>query len=267
MASSASAAECAPSQAQQTDSLRLEASPHKVAVLKRRVKAAGRTNWHSHRRSQLLYATSGLMIVSAEQTAWLVPTGHALLLAANVVHDAACIGPLDLCTAYIKSEGEDLATRGCRVVKVSALLDAALQALGEEQSGDYDPNGRGGALSTIVLSEIRRAPDAPLAVPMPTDARLRRMCDALVRDPAIELDLDAWASEVGLSRRTLTRRFREEVSLSFAEWRRRLRASSIAIRQAEGQSLREAAGAVGYRTAHGLRGMLARTSAERTTAQ
>lgn len=237
-----------------------EEAPHPVSVLRRRVRAAGRTDWHSHRRCQLLYATSGLMIVTTQEAAWMVPTGHALLLAEHVPHDAACTGPLDLCTAYIEPNGVIGRSARCRIVKVSTLLDAALQALAAELGENYDPDGRGGALAKIVIDEIERAPDAPLAIPMPTDPRLRRICEALVDDPAIERGLDEWASEAGLSRRTLTRRFRAEVSLSFAEWRRQLRSASSVIRQAQGQSLQATASAVGYRTTHGLRAMLARTA-------
>lgn len=240
-----------------------EDTPHPVAVLRRRVRAAGRTEWHSHRRRQLLYATSGLMIVTTDEAAWMVPIGHALLIPEQVLHEAACTGPIDLCTAYIEPGCVMGGAARCRVVKVSRLLDAALQALAEEQDEGYegyDPDGRSGALAKIVIDEIERAPDAPLAIPMPTDPRLRRICDALVDNPAIERDLDDWAMEVGLSRRTLTRRFRAEVSLSFAEWRRQLRSASTIIKQSQGQSLQAAATAVGYRTTHGLRAMLARTA-------
>jgi AraC-like DNA-binding protein/mannose-6-phosphate isomerase-like protein (cupin superfamily) len=232
-----------------------------VAMLRHPIQAAGRTGWPRHRRSQLLYATSGLMVVTTDHDVWMVPTGHALLIAPGVPHDSACQGPLGLCTAYVEPTaiGGCVVAGGCRMVRVSALLDAALRELAAEE-GEYDPQGRTGLLTRVVVDEIERAEDAAFALPMPDDPRLRRICDALITTPADDRDIDAWAVEVGLSRRTLTRRFRAETSLSFAEWRRRLRAARALIRQSEGAPLTAAAGAVGYRSAQSLRAMLERTS-------
>ena len=53
---------------------------------------------------------------------------------------------------------------------------------------------------------------------------------------------------MGVSRRTLTRRFREEAGLSFGTWRRRVRLLEALTRQAEGIGMHEVAAAVGYRS-------------------
>ncbi len=237
-------------------------SPGPIYMLRHPILAAGRTGWHRHRRSQLLYATKGLMVVTTEREVWMVPTGHALLIASNMPHDAACQGPLGLCTAFVDpSTPEALVfpAKGCRLVRVSSLLDSALRALAEER-GAFEQDGRTGLLTRVIVHEVERAEDAPFALPMPSDPRLRKICDALIDNPALEYGLDDWAAEGGLSRRTLTRRFREETSLSFAEWRRRLRVARALIKQAEGVPLNTAAAALGYSSAQNLRVMMERTA-------
>jgi AraC-like DNA-binding protein/quercetin dioxygenase-like cupin family protein len=258
---SRSVADAAPPQ-RAMDSVACENAPSPVAIMKRRIASAGRTDWHSHRRIQLLYATSGLMVVAAERAAWMVPTGHGLLVAGGVLHDASCSGPLGLCTAYIEPHvfEADLAA-GCRSIQVTPLLDAALCALADEPEDIFEPDGRSGLLAQVILDEIKRAPDTSFALPMPQDLRLRKICDALIADPALQLQIDDWAGEAGLSRRTLTRRFREETSLSFSEWRRIARAARARITRAEGIPLSVAAHSVGYRSVPALRTMMARKAA------
>ncbi|WP_054311116.1 AraC family transcriptional regulator [Mesorhizobium sp. 1M-11] len=171
---------------------------------------------------------------------------------------------MELCTAYMEPGmvNEAVFSHGCRMIRVSALLDAGLRALAEESSGEVQDE-RGALLARLIVSEIERAQDADFAIPMPQDLRLRRICDALIETPSLETDIDSWGSIVGLSRRTLTRKFRAETSLTFGEWRRRLRAARATIQQTEGQPLRAVAGKVGYRTAHGLQAMIERCKVRR----
>ena len=102
-------------------------------------------------------------------------------------------------------------------------------------------------------------PDASFALPLPRDARLRRLCRELIDDPGLGHDLDAWADRIGVGRRTLTRRFRQETGLSFAAWRRRVRLLEAMTRQARGGSASRIAAAVGYGSARAFRTMARRS--------
>jgi AraC-like DNA-binding protein len=94
------------------------------------------------------------------------------------------------------------------------LLEAALVALSAEPPA-YDTTGRGGHLASLILDEITRAPTTPFALPVPADRRLRQLAQRLIEHPGSPLDIDHWANEVGVSRRTLTRVFRAQTGLSF----------------------------------------------------
>jgi AraC-like DNA-binding protein len=237
--------------------------PRPVGVLAKEYAAGASSGWHCHPRGQLLYATKGLMVASTEDGTWTVPTDHALLIPAGLRHEVAMHGEVAFRTAYIAPEALDAAdSTACRVISVSPLLDAALQALADEPVL-YDPEGRGPHLAALILYEIAHAPATPFALPLPSDRRLRKLCQALIEVPALSHDIDAWAREVGVSRRTLTRRFRNETGLSFGSWRRRLRLLHTAMRQAEGLTLKDAARAVGYRSPQALQVMMKRMTRDR----
>ncbi|QEL24982.1 helix-turn-helix transcriptional regulator [Bosea sp. F3-2] len=204
------------------DSNAYQTVPRAIGVMPKTYEAGATTGWHSHPRAQLLYATAGLTLVTAEDGTWILPAQHALWIPPQLFHEVRMHGRVSMCSAYVAPEAVGVLPQGCRVLQVTPLLASSLAALAAEPLL-YDENGRGGHLAALILDEIARAPETPLTLPLPRDPRLRRVCDALLKDPASPLDLDGWAQHAGASRRTLTRGFRTETGMSFGEWRVRLR--------------------------------------------
>lgn len=230
-----------------------QAVPRAVAVMPKTFTAGSRTDRHHHPRAQLLYATAGLMMATAEDGTWVVPEGHALWIPPGLPHAVVMHGDVAMCSAYLAVEAIAGFPVRARVIEVSALLAAALVALTGEPVL-YDEAGRGGHLAALVLDEIAQAPETRLTLPLPRDARLRRVCLGLIDNPAFALDLDAWADQAGLSRRTLTRGFRRETGLSFGQWRARARVVRALALAADGRAPRQVAALVGYRSLQALRG-------------
>jgi AraC-like DNA-binding protein len=137
---------------------------------------------------------------------------------------------------------------------VPPLLEAALVALSAEPAA-YDEAGRGGHLAALILDEIARSPTTPFALPVPSDRRMRRLVQMLIKNPGLPLDLDQWGREIGVSRRTLTRLFRAQTGLSFGAWRRRLRLLRAAARHADGENLARVAASLGYQSIAAFRAM------------
>jgi AraC-like DNA-binding protein len=219
--------------------------------------AGASTQPHFHPRGQLLHAVEGVMLAKTAQGAWIVPPRHALWIPAHTVHCVDFRVPVSLRTAYIRGEEAGVIPTQCKVIAVPVLLREAILALLEEPVL-YDESGRGGALAALVVHEVARAARAEFELPLPGDRRLAALCEALIENCALPLNIDDWAIRCGLSRRTLTRRFREETGLSFAEWRRRLRAMSAAALLSEGAKVEATARRVGYRSASALVAMMRR---------
>lgn len=177
------------------------------------------TGWHSHVRGQILTASEGLMVATTERGAWYVPNGHALWIPPGLDHDIGMRGAVAMRSAYVKPAAAASLPAHCKVIITSTLLSAAIEALAGE-AADYDEAGRGGHLAALIVDEMARADDAALALPMPRDARLLRLCNAIVTKGERH-GLDDWAHIAGMSRRSLTRHFRAETGLSLLAWRKR----------------------------------------------
>ena len=203
---------------------------------------------HHHQRDQLLYAVAGIMRIRTAREAWIVPADRAVYIPASTAHSVSMRGAVEMRTLYLApGSAPDLPARPV-AIQVTSLLRALIMALVEEPVL-YDESGRGGAIASLIHSEIARADRLSLVVPMPADVRLSRICLALLSEPSDRRTLDQWAERAGASPRTLARLFQEEVGLSFAAWRQRVRFHNALEALVRGEPLIRVAARNGYRSA------------------
>ena len=120
---------------------------------------------HHHRRDQLVYAVSGLMRVRTEHEAWIVPPDRAVYVPGSTTHSISMRGEVEMRTLYIARERRILsAAKPRRSLACLDLLRELILALIDEPML-YDRAGRGGAIVSLILSEIMRAPRLPLVIP------------------------------------------------------------------------------------------------------
>jgi AraC-like DNA-binding protein len=199
---------------------------------------------HSHDWVQFLYALSGMLRVTLPNGSFVVPPRHAVWIPAGLRHQVSALGEVSFRSLYIDAVTGSAATR-CRVVEVLPLareLIVATAALPVE----YDEQGRAGRLVATLLDELAMLAETDVYLPSPNDPRLRRICDALLKDPADARELDAWAGSINVSTRTLARLFADQTSMGFRKWRQRLRLYRALELLAGGASVTTVALDVGY---------------------
>ena len=198
---------------------------------------------HRHDRAQLLYASSGVMSVVTDEGSFVIPPQRAVWIPPSVEHAVTCRSPVSVRTLYISLQ-DGMPTR-CRVIEVSELLRALiLEAMSFPP--EYDMDGREGLIVRLLLQSINTMPVAPLCARMPNDQRLARVCRQILLDPSRDDTLDEWAATACMSRRTLTRLFRQETGMSLAGWRQHVRLLEAVARLACGHAVTTIAYDIGY---------------------
>lgn len=215
-------------------------------------------SFHSHRRAQLLYASTGVMSVVTRDGAFVVPPQRAVWLPPGMEHEVHYGVHVSLRTLYIEPRTHAQLPTQCRVIEVSDLLRSLiLEAV--NLPVEYDLDGREGRIMALLLDEISLMPTVPLRAPMPQDERLARVCRTMFKDPTQTPRLEDLARAVGMSRRTVTRLFRRQTGMSFAAWRQHLRLLEALSRLAVGRSVTSVALEVGYRSPSSFTAMFRRT--------
>lgn len=177
---------------------------------------------HHHKRAQLVHAESGTMVVTTDDGVWMVPPERAVWVPAGVDHCIETGGQLAMRSLYVEPHAAPNLPRACCVVDVPPLLRSLILAA-IDIPPLYDLDGPDGRMMRVLVDQLERLSTAPLHLPMPSDTRLKRVAEALLRDPADGATLDQWARRTGASPRTLARLFARETGLTFGAWRQRLR--------------------------------------------
>jgi AraC-like DNA-binding protein/quercetin dioxygenase-like cupin family protein len=203
------------------------------------------TGPHAHPRGQLLYAIEGVMIVHSTAGAWVAPPNRAVWLAAGLDHDVRMCGDVKIRTVFVDPEATPHLPQQSGVVAVSPLLRELIVAAMRVPL-DYAPDTRDERLMRLLLDELREVDVLPLHLPMPRDARLRTVCEALVARPDGGVTAEQWARQLGVTPKTIHRLFAKETGLTFGQWRQQARLLFALERLARGARIIDVALDSGY---------------------
>ncbi len=178
--------------------------------------------FHRHSRSQLLYASSGVMTVTTTEGIWVVPPLRAVWMPALMGHQILCSGRLLMRSLFIKPDAAPDLPRECCVVSVPPLLrELILYAVDLPRL--HEPESPEEKIMNVILDLIQTLKVAPLHLPIPRDIRLQKVSGTLTENPADNRSLEDWGKMAGASSRTLARLFRSETGMSFRQWRQQVR--------------------------------------------
>ena len=178
--------------------------------------------FHRHRRAQLVYACEGVITVATRHAAYVVPPQRAVWMPAGTEHRINAHRAVVMRSLYVEPEAAGQAPQSPCVLQVSPLLRELIISM-VAQGNDYQDDSPQARLMQVILDQIPAQPLATLTLSMPRDTRLLRIARGLIENPADTRSLAAWAQIVGASKRTLNRRFREQTSMSFRDWRQQCR--------------------------------------------
>jgi AraC-like DNA-binding protein len=204
---------------------------------------------HEHPWHQFLYAVSGAMTVSTNQSSWMIPTGRAVFIPAGGSHAIRMWGMVEMRTLYLRPELTGFDGAECSVVEVVPLLRElilrAVDRMGLDSRAAHDARLIG-LLEDEIRTAMAGAADSPLALPIPADGRASALARYVLERPPLGDNVDDLARRHGIARRTLERRFREETGMSFGMWRQKARLLDSIRLLADGRSVTDTALECGY---------------------
>ena len=205
---------------------------------------AGTGHWHSHRRAQLIHASSGVLTVHTPAGLWVVPPQRAVWVPPRMRHRVSSLKGFVLRTLYADAARVPVPAQ-CTVVAVDRLLDELLRVAATIGT-DYKRASPEGRVMAVLLDRLPHLASVPLHLPQPQDTRLARITLTLLADPADPTTLAQWSQQVGATTRTIARSFLKETGLTFVQWRQQRRLLAALERLGAGDSVTRVALDVGY---------------------
>lgn len=178
---------------------------------------------HSHSWNQMVYAISGVLTVGVEGRSYVISPEQAVWLPTGVRHRVGSLLGAEFRSLWIAHEAGRSLPLSPTLFGVSPLLKALIvEATAIE--GQQDTDGYSHRITDLILDQLRRAHPLQGALPWPLGGGpLSALCEALYADPTDQRGPEEWSRQLGMSERTLARRFQAEMGMSLRSWRRHLR--------------------------------------------
>ncbi|MDD0838572.1 helix-turn-helix transcriptional regulator [Curvibacter sp. HBC61] len=215
---------------------------------------------HAHAWGQLTFSLNGVCRLSTEDGTFIVPPSRAVWVPPDMAHSITVVEDADLHTLYLHQHIAPATAhwQRCVVIEVSELMRALVRQLDtqadppqrEAPDTAARPSRREALIAPLLCDELQQAPQIRMGVPLPVagqgDKRLRALCEAVLRAPGERATLAQWSASVGASERTVARLFRDELGLSYQQWRQQVTLAHALPLLARGLPVSQVASASGY---------------------
>jgi AraC-like DNA-binding protein len=200
---------------------------------------------HAHPWNQLVYAIAGVLTVIIERSCFVIPSEQAAWVPIGTRHRVGSLLGAEFRSLWLDDKICSGIPKNCVVFSVSLLLRALIIEAATLQD-ERDDSGYASRIVHLIIDQLRRAQPLPAALPWPRQGQVLMLCEALYAEPADRRGPEEWGATLGLSARTLTRRFNDEVGMPLSQWRRRLRLIKAVEMLGSGCSVTQAALDLGY---------------------
>jgi AraC-like DNA-binding protein len=229
----------------------------------------------THTSGHLVYAATGVLAVHTERGTSIVPANRVAWTPAGFTHQHSAHGDTDMRIVFLAPALARHLPGRPAVFLASDLAREVLLALtgsrnyddvddpssdtASDTAGDAAADGAPGysrsarsRLVRVLVDELREANEQALHLPEPRDDRLQALARLLYENPADNSSLAELGTTVGASTRTLSRLFRDELGMTFYEWRTQLRVYHALVLLADGHDTTHTAYACGWANPSGF---------------
>ena len=204
----------------------------------------------SHTQGHLVYAATGVLAVHTERGTSIVPANRVAWTPAGFTHYHRAHGDTDMRIVFLAPSLARLVPDHPAVFLASDLAREVLLALTGPRNYDDAATGYSRSaharLLRVLVDELREAHEQPLHLPEPRDDRLQAIARMLHETPDENATLAELGKTIGASSRTLSRLFRNELGMTFYEWRTQLRIYHALVLLADGHDTIHTAYACGW---------------------
>ncbi|WP_236079167.1 AraC family transcriptional regulator [Paraburkholderia nemoris] len=199
---------------------------------------------HKHRKGQLILALRGAVTCRVPQAIWLVPPQHAVWIPGATSHSCSATVNADTYFLFIEPNAAAMPDKCC-TLSITPLVRELIRYLADLEPA-YLTNEPTGRVITVLLEHLASATIEKLHLPTSDNPKIRQISDALIADPSDRTTLRQWSEKLATSERSLARLVENSTGLTFGRWRRQLHLMIALSQLAEGHSVQNVAGNLGY---------------------
>jgi len=197
---------------------------------------------HSHPFGQILLQRFGTTVFSTDDGERTMTPGRLCWIPPDFVHGFYSPSRIEGVSIFVPAAEAQAMPKHISIFRASPFIDALIQKM-VEGTGDETKLQH---LWWVMVDELGNTPPDELYLPAPQSKQLREMTDFLAANCSENLSVKYWAERLHMAERTLIRRFRAETGMTIVQWRQHARVLAAIRLLSAGESVTQAALAVGY---------------------
>ncbi len=200
--------------------------------------------FHRHLKGQLAISLHGEVTCRVLGGDWIVPARCGVWIPHGVLHRSFLSSNGQMCMLFVDPAIASMPTQCCFLPLTPMQVEMALH-LAHLPQQDLTTE-RVGKLVSVLLDELSAISPEQDFLPIPEDARLRLVADALMEKPADRAVVADWARRLAMSERNFTRLVKDKLGMSFGAWRQQIHIIQAQRWLAEKVSVKRIAADLGY---------------------
>jgi AraC-like DNA-binding protein len=194
---------------------------------------------------QLFALDTGSAVVKLRDSPWLILPGRVAWIPPSENLSITSSGDISGWSLALPANHATALPDRALTFKRSILVEQIVARVAHRVRNASDPASLRRLLA-VLADEMDGSEPNVWELPLPCDLRLLRLTQMLSRNLNVHQDLNFWAREIGMSRRSLTRIFHAETGMSIGRWIQRLRMHYATEKLAAGADVTSVAVDCGY---------------------
>lgn len=200
-----------------------------------------------HSWGQFVYSVAGVIELTVKSSRYTAPPDFGVWLPPETEHLAWAGDETSYLLLDIEQRLCDRLPGKASILSVGPIAKAILLDL--KKRGVGEPRTANDArLMRVLIDQLSLGSPLEGFLPMSDDRALKPVLEGLCRNPGDGRSLEEWARHVHSTERTLARRCKRDLGMSFLKWRQRLRLSRALAMLADGFPVQTVARKLGYST-------------------
>lgn len=194
---------------------------------------------------KLMYSCDGLAKINVEEKIYLSTPEFAIWLPPQSSHHSLALTNINYVIIHFKKDICDSLPSKIRTLKINGIVKEIIKDFSKREV-DYPSSKADENLALVLVEQLALSEDFDCFLPISEDDVIKKITNKMLNDPNGVYSLKFWSNKLGLSERTLSRRFLYSTGINYNEWNLR-RKVLLAIRLLqEGKTVKYVSTTLGY---------------------
>ncbi|MBK2085786.1 AraC family transcriptional regulator [Francisella adeliensis] len=179
-----------------------------------------KSTFHKHFKGQLIMPIKGVVKTTIDNSIWVASPGNAIWIPSQIYHDNLTAPNSEVYMLFINPSLCKVFQNAC-TLSISPLIRELIMFLSKQPLDELFNKTNDQAVD-LLIDQLSKMKVEFYNFPLPNDKTLRSIAEKWLDNPTDRRPISYWANENAMSEKTLSRKVKQEIGLTFDQWKKQL---------------------------------------------